>query len=52
MTTLAPSVLIGLSLFLQVTTIKAWTSLNLVQIYLLTTELAALEHLKNQYIML
>ena len=33
------------------TTIKAWMSLNFGQIPLLTTGLAALEHLKNQFIM-
>ena len=48
-TTLAPSFLIGSSSFLQTirTTIKAWMSLNFSKVPLLTTELAALEHLKN-----
>ena len=47
--TLAPSFLIGSSSFLQVTrtTIKAWMSLNFGRIPPLTSELAALEHLKN-----
>ena len=50
MTTLVPSVLDGSSSFLQVTRtiIKAWTSLNLGKIPSPTTELAALERLKNQ----
>ena len=54
MSTLAPSFLIGSSSFLQGTrtVIKAWMSLNFGQIQLLTLELAALECLKNQYIML
>ena len=54
MNTLAPSFLIGLSSFLQVTRtiIKAWMSLNFGQIRQLTTELAALERLKNHCIML
>ena len=40
--------------FLQVTrtTVKAWMSLNFCQIPSLTTELAALKHLKNECIML
>ena len=40
--------------FLQVTrtTIKAWMSLNFLQIQSPTTELAALERLKNECIML
>ena len=48
-TTLLPSFLDGSSLFLQVTrtTLKAWLSLNFDKIPSLTTELAALEHLKN-----
>ena len=48
--TLAPSFLIGSYLFLQVTrtTIKAWMTLNICQIPSPTTELAALERLKNQ----
>ena len=52
--TLAPSFLIGSSSFLQVTrtTIKAWMSSNLGGIPPLTSELAALEHLKNQTICL
>ena len=47
--TLAPSFLIGSSSLLQVTrtTIKAWMSSNLARIPLLTSELAALERLKN-----
>ena len=51
---LAPSVFIGSSSFLQVTRtiIKVWMSLNFDQIRQLTTELAVLERLKNQYIML
>ena len=50
MTTLVPSFLNGSSSFLQVTrtTIKAWMTLNFYQIQQLTTELAALECLKNQ----
>ena len=50
MTTLVPSFLNGSCSFLQVTrtTIKAWMSLNICQIQQLTTELAALECLKNQ----
>ena len=48
-TTLLPSFLDGSSLFLQVTrtTLKAWLSLNFDKIPSLTTELAALEHLKK-----
>ena len=48
MTTLAPSIFNGSSLFLQVTrtTIKAWMSLNFSQIKQLLAELAALECLK------
>ena len=44
----------GSSSFLQVmrTTIKAWMSLNLGHITLLTTESAALERLENSCIML
>ena len=47
--TLAPSILIGSSSFLQVTrtTIKAWTSLKFDQIRSLTAELAALERLEK-----
>ena len=54
MTTLVPSFLDGSSSFLQLTrqTIKAWTRLNFSKIPLLTLELAALERLKNQRIML
>ena len=50
MTTLVPSFWDGSSLFLQVTrpTIKARMSLNLGKIPSLTSELAALEILKNQ----
>ena len=46
--------LIGFSSFLQVkrTTIKAWMSSNLGRILLLTSELAALEHLKKHHIIL
>ena len=48
---LASSFLIGSSSLLQVkrTCIKAWMSLNFSQILQLTTGLAALEHIKNQY---
>ena len=54
MTTLVPSLLDGSSSFLQVTRtiMKAWMSLNFGMIQSLTMELAALEHLKNQLIML
>ena len=47
--TLAPSFLIGSSSFLQVrrTTIKAWMSSKLGRIPTLTSELCALERLKN-----
>ena len=50
MTSIVFSFLDGSSSFLQVTwtTIKALMSLNFVKIPSLTTELAALEHLKNQ----
>ena len=50
MTTLVTSFFDGSSSVLQVTrqTIKAWMSMNFVEIPLLTTELAALERLKNQ----
>ena len=50
MTTLVPSFLDGSSLFLQITrpTIKAQMSLNFRKIPSLTSELAALECLKNQ----
>ena len=50
MTTLVPSFSNGYSSFLQVTrsTIKAWMGLNIGKIPLLTSELAALERVKNQ----
>ena len=50
MTTLMQSVLDRSSSLLQVNsaTIKAWMSLNFGKIPLLTSELAALERLKNQ----
>ena len=50
MTTLVTSFFDGSSSFLQVTrsTIKAQMSLNFSKIPSLTSELAALEHLKNQ----
>ena len=50
MTTLVPSVSNGSSPFLQVTrsAIKAWMGLNFVRIPSLTSELAAIERLKNQ----
>ena len=50
MTILVASFLDGSSSFLQVTrtNIKAWMSLNFSKIPSPTTELAALEHLKNQ----
>ena len=50
MTTQVQSYLNGSSSFLQVTspTMKAWMSLNFGKIPSLTSELAALEHLKNQ----
>ena len=50
MTSLVPSFLDGSSLFLQVTRtiIKAWTSSIFRKISSQTTELAALERLKNQ----
>ena len=49
MTTLVLSILNGSSSFLHTirTTIKAWMSLNLGKIPSLTSELAALERLKN-----
>ena len=52
MTTLVPSFLNGSSSFLQVTrtTIKTWMTLNFCQIQQLTTELAALECLENQFL--
>ena len=52
MSTLEPLFLIGSFSFLQVTrtTIKAWMSSNFGGIPPLTTELAALERLKNQTI--
>ena len=54
MTTLVPSFFHESSSFLQVTrtTINACMSLNFVKIPSSTTELAALEHLKNQWIIL
>ena len=50
MTTLVPSFLDGSSSFLQVTrpAIKAWKNLNFGKIPTLTSELGALECLKNQ----
>ena len=50
MTTLVQSFLDGSSSFLQVTstTIMVWMSLNFGKIPSLTSELAALERLKNQ----
>ena len=53
-TTLVHSFLDGLSSFLQITrpTIKAWMSLNFGKIPSLTSELAALGHLKTQWILL
>ena len=50
MTTLAPSFLIGSSSFSQKTrsAIKAWMGLNFGKIPSLTSELAALERVKNQ----
>ena len=52
--TLASSFLIRSSSFLQVTriTITSWMSLSFIQIQPLTAELAALEWLKNQYLVL
>ena len=49
MTTLVPSFLDGYSSFMQVAipTVKAWMSLNFGKIPSLTSELAALEHLKS-----
>ena len=49
MTTLVPSFSNGSSSFLQVTRsiIKAWMGLNFSKILSLTSELAALEHVKN-----
>ena len=54
MNTPAPSFVIGSSSFLQVTRacMKAWMSSNFGQILSLATELAVLEHLKKQCIML
>ena len=54
MTTLVASFLDGSSSFLQVlrTIIKTWTFLNFSKIPPQTTELAALERLKNPLIML
>ena len=54
MTTLVLSILNGSSLFLQTitTTIKAWMSLNFVEIPSPIMELAHLDLLKNLWIML
>ena len=54
MTTLVLSILKWSSTSLQIrrTTIKAWMSLDFGKIPSLTTELAVIEHLKNQWIML
>ena len=54
MATLAPSILIGSSSFLEETriTITSWMSSNLSQIRPWTAELAALECLKNQFLVL
>ena len=54
MNTLVPSLSNGSSSFLQVTrsAIKAWMGLILGKIPSLTSELAALERVKNQRIML
>ena len=54
MTTLVQSFFDGSSSFLQITkpNIKAWMSWNLGKIPSLTSELAALERLKNQLIKL
>ena len=51
MTTLAPSFLIGSSLFLQVTrtTIKSGLGSKFVRIRPMTCELAALEHLEKSH---
>ena len=51
MTTLAPSFLIGSSLFMQVTrsTIKNWMGSKFGQIRPVTVKLAALERLKNPH---
>ena len=53
-TTLVPSFFDGSSSFLRITrpTIKAWMGLNFGKIQSLTMELAALEHLKYNYVML
>ena len=50
MTTLVPTFSNGSSLFLQVTSsaMKAWMGLNFGKIPALTSELAALERVKNQ----
>ena len=52
MATLAPSILIGSYSFLEVTriTITSWMSSNLSQIRHWTAELAALECLKNKFL--
>ena len=54
MTTLVHSFLNGSTSFFQIArpTIKAWMSLNFGKITPLTSELAALERLKNQWLMM
>ena len=54
MTTLVPSFSNGSSSFIQITrsAIKAWMGLNFGKIPSLTSELAAVERVKNQLIML
>ena len=54
MTTLVQSFLDGSSSIFQITrpTFKAWMSLNFGKIPSLNSELAAIERLKNQWIML
>ena len=54
MTTLVPTFSNGSTSFMQVTrsAMKAWMGLNLGKIPSLTSELAALERLKNQFIVL
>ena len=54
MTTLVLSILNGSSSFLQTrrTSIKAWMSLNFGKIPSPIIEIAPLEHLKNQWIMM
>ena len=53
-TTLVQAFLDGYSSFLQITrtTIKTWMSLNFGKSQSLASELAALEHLKNQWVKL